>query len=67
MKFGDNILVFSNSRRLVCPDYNIKTTTETAYYVFHVHPEDGHCQSPKHVFVPYVVSTRYLYHQIKLC
>jgi len=26
----------------------------TAYEVFHVQPEDGHCQMPKHVVVPYV-------------
>jgi len=38
--------------------------------VFHVQPEDGHCQAPKHVVVPYVVNTIYtsdLYHQIKTC
>jgi len=40
----------------------------TAYQVFHVQPEDGHCQAPKHVVVPYVVNTIYnLSHQIKLC
>jgi len=27
----------------------------TAYYVFHVQPENDHCQAPKHVVVPYVV------------
>ena len=27
--------------------------------VFHVQPEDGHCQAPKHVAVPYVVNTIY--------
>ena len=34
-------------------------TRITAYLVFHVQPEDGHCQVPKHVVVPYVVNTRY--------
>jgi len=27
--------------------------------VFHVQPEDGHCQVPKHVAVPYVENTLY--------
>jgi hypothetical protein len=31
----------------------------TAYQVFHVQPEDDHCQVPKHVVVPYVVNTIY--------
>jgi len=31
----------------------------TAYKVFHVQPEDDHCQVPKHVVVPYVVNTIY--------
>jgi len=29
------------------------------FLLFHVQPEDGHCQVPKHVVVPYVVNTRY--------
>ena len=29
--------------------------------VFHVQPEDDHCQAPKHVVVPYVVNTLYIY------
>ena len=28
-------------------------------YVFHVQPEVGHCQAPKHVVVPYVENTLY--------
>ena len=28
-------------------------------YVFHVQPEDGHYQAPKHVVVPYVENTLY--------
>ena len=35
-----------------------KEVSTTAYSVFHVQPEDGHCQAPKHVAVPYVVNTR---------
>jgi len=31
----------------------------------HVQPEDGYCQEPKHVVVPYVVMLIHLYHQIK--
>jgi len=28
-------------------------------FVFHVQPEDGHYQAPKHVVVPYVEDTLY--------
>ena len=31
----------------------------TAYQVFHVQPEDGHCQALKHAVVPCVVNTIY--------
>jgi len=31
----------------------------TAYYLFHVQPEDGHCQATKYVVVPYVVNNIY--------
>ena len=31
----------------------------TAYYIFHVQPEDGHCQAPNHVVVPYVINSIY--------
>jgi len=37
----------------------VKVCRITAYKVFHVQPEDGHCQVRKHVVVPYVVNTFY--------
>jgi len=30
-----------------------------SYLLFHVQPEDGHCQAPKQLVVPYVVNTIY--------
>jgi len=33
----------------------------TAYYVFHVQPEDGHCQMLKPVVVPYVVDYLHIF------
>ena len=39
----------------------------TAYKLFHVQPEDGHCQVTKHVVVPYAVNNIHVQGPPKKC